>query len=301
MKKAAVVFPCLILTAAVITAGLKIKQEKQYRTMVDVYADILLPIAEDAELYYGALDLAEACVLGQNDARSTLKKLEKAKEELCGIRDGLADSGEEAAVLLEKAGFDQKGARKMAERRAAGLEEYIWSLESLYDYFRDLGEPDFDGSDKMSWSRAVDTIKGTSRGLRYYGDINYWFAGEREERTEYVQEKIVRRLPAPAAEPFAWEKDPLMIDRKLEICREYRKSSYEIEYPVSSCAELEELRGRYEREAAIRGSSVYSKGSWMNSLTEIRAGEEARAYLEDALGRREAYGDLYFDEVLEQP
>ena len=92
-----------------------------------------------------------------------------------------------------------------------------------------------------------------------------------------------------------------MVDRKLEICREYRKSYYEIEYPVSSRGELEELRDRYEREVALRENSVYPGSSWMNSLTEIREAAEARAYLKEALARREAYGDLYFDEMLEQP
>ncbi len=299
MRKAAVIFFGVVLAAACMAVGLKIKGEERYRSMVDIYADIILPIAEDAERYYDALDLTEAYVTGQTDVGSMLKGLEKGEEELRGIRNSLADSEEEAVRCLAKAGFDKKGAQKMAERRAVGLEEYIWSLESLQDYFQNLEEKDFTNSDKMCWSRTVDTIKGTSRGLRYYGDINYWFAGESEERMEYVLEKIVRRLPPPAAEPFGWEKDPVMVDQKLGICREYRECYYEIEYPVSAHEDLEKVRSGYERAAALKEKPVYPGTSWMNSLTEVRNLAETMAYWEDALKRRETYGDLYYDEMLE--
>ncbi len=285
----------LLLTAAYAVTLPKVRAGAR-QTAVEIFADVILPMADDSTVYFDALDFVRAYVSQEESLERTLDALERAENELRARQDssGEAELPAQTARTLKKAGIAPEEFREFFGARAFGLEEYLWSLTSLKEYLTEMGS-EFAFEEVQYWTKSLDILRDTYWGILYYDGVNRWFAQWDEKAADCVRGQILEQLPEKLSDRYPWETELSVIENKTVIFRKYRETYYELPmgYTLEEREAAARLRDGYESQEAL----IFPQGSWLYSLLDIKRMRESTRGMQRLIERNDEYNERYREEL----
>lgn len=198
----------------------KNENQKEYRAVVDDYAEILLKMDQDSSKYDHALEsvgkyLEHPEPGALKDARKVLndavRQLEEEKNTASGYK-----MDDEFQKQLSKFGIDAEEYLDYADSRNYGLEEYIGYIQFLDQFLV------YEEGNNMSCEELEFQYKNMLESQRVmrecsYAEINYWFAGQNKEIVDYVKENVLERLESYHTETPVWDDDREAVERRINV------------------------------------------------------------------------------------
>lgn len=191
-----------------------------YQEVVDDYAEILLEMDQDSAKYDQALE-SVGKYLDQPDpgtlkeARAilndTVKQLEEEKHAWKAY-----EMEEDFQKQLERLGIEEEEYLDYADSRLYGLEEYIGYIQFL-DQLLEYEETGGTASQELEFQ--YKHMLESQRIMREcsFVEVNYWFAGQKEEVVDYVTEKVWNRLESYHTETPIWDDDREAVERRINV------------------------------------------------------------------------------------
>lgn len=211
------------------------EQTADYRTIVEEYASIFLPIDEDKYLYDCAIGTVGKYISGEENQENALKAVDDVVQELSDRKDKIENytASTEMTKLMTAYGILPEEFEAFGNSRKANLTSDMIDLQALCEHLKNAEEFDFEHEEVVFWHDLNKAIQDSERGYYYYGCVNYWFSDWDEESVAYVQEHVVNQLKSCLPDTYAWETDKEVIEQKamryLDSVEEYLKLAVEHE------------------------------------------------------------------------
>lgn len=239
-------------------SGCKTSKDSGYKLLVDDFAEIMLAQDRDS----GAYDQALTAVSGylKTQSREDLETAREAVEEAIGqMTEDLKgitsrEISREMTEILKSCDMDPEEYKVNADMRAVRLSDYVSKLTNLKGRL-DLAAAAA-GSDGRAgesgvqaeltrilnfWVSYYTRYQNYMRTYSYY-TINYWFCSWDQEKTAYVEERLLNRLESFKTEESFWEQSRESVVRKMDLCMDgIEELGHELEsYMGAAQAELHE-------------------------------------------------------------
>lgn len=192
----------------------------EYREVVDDYSEILLRMDQDSAKYDHALESVgrylenpDSKTLKETETvlNDTVKQLDEEKNEWKAF-----ELDEEVSEQLAQLGIDTEEYLDYVDSRLYGLEEYIGYIQFLDQFLKYEETSDVTRQELEFQYKNMLESQRIMRACSF-AEVNYWFAGQKEEVVDYVKEKVLNRLESYHTDTPVWDDDREAVERRISV------------------------------------------------------------------------------------